>query len=845
MSESRIITPKSKIFNLKDLNELDYVLTDIIAGDVSALNNNTYKSKVSGNKFRVDAALDYIYNNPNLNDSQKKYLQENSWRILFRDRPPTPEEFLSEKYLGMSYYDLREPIVKIFKTFMNDPTKRNLILYPHIGFGKEQPLDTEIKTPDGVKTMGELKVGDKVFTPDGNDATIIAEHPQGYKDVYELEFEDGRKAKCGLNHLWKVSYRKDENNEKIWELVDTKFILENSERFSFEFPEVSFSVRIGMEKGLAILKSIRKLNIQVKQKCITLDSKEGLYILNNGIVTHNSYLSTLIMMYIGLHLSMMRNSKSYFGLAQATIPVQAFISYSLEKSSEILLEPFFKFLEYSPFFEKVRTKEKMAKMDEEFNHSRTINKIFWTTANPTSAIQFSNGSNFKIMSSVNKLTGLSIVAAVLSELAFFRDAGRSDEYIYRLWNDTKGRIRSRMDEDYYGKSILDSSPNDIESPIDDYIVNHAHKDPSNYIIQGSKWEWYPEEYKEDIETNNFFKVFKGGKGRPPQIIAEGLESNFDPTEIVKVPMKLKYEFEDALIKSMKDYAGIPSGSPDKLISDHSLIEKVFNTDFRSVYTHIFASIKEDPTHHIWNTIRDTFFEKKLDKYYFYYKPHLPRMFAVDSALTGDMAAIAIGHVEKIKEINDNIFIMDMIIPISPLGGRINLDAIKYFIKDLVELGNMYMVGGSFDGFQSETVINYLNSINIPTVLKSVDKTIDPYIYLVSLINTGRLRTGRNIYFKNNLKSIQMTRRKESGTVKVDHTQGKLGDAQPDANWETDGFSGANAKDCSDAVAAVCDSLRAEFPIAYELWEENKIVVTKEIIQENLDNFLNQKGLKIF
>jgi hypothetical protein len=67
----------------------------------------------------------------------------------------------------------------------------------------------------------------------------------------------------------------------------------------------------------------------------------------------------------------------------------------------------------------------MAKKEADFVRQNSIDRIYWTTASPTSQIQLSNGANIKTASSPSSLLGLSVVSGVLSELAFFRDAGKA------------------------------------------------------------------------------------------------------------------------------------------------------------------------------------------------------------------------------------------------------------------------------------------------------------------------------------------------------------------------------------------------------------------------------------
>ena len=77
------------------------------------------------------------------------------------------------------------------------------------GVGKEQPYSTLIPTPNGYVKMGDLNIGDKVFSRDGMMTKIIGIFEQGVKDVYKITFQDGRTAMCGLEHLWDVKTHKN------------------------------------------------------------------------------------------------------------------------------------------------------------------------------------------------------------------------------------------------------------------------------------------------------------------------------------------------------------------------------------------------------------------------------------------------------------------------------------------------------------------------------------------------------------------------------------------------------------------------------------------------------------
>lgn len=70
------------------------------------------------------------------------------------------------------------------------------------GVGKCLPNSTIIPTPEGNKTVGEIKVGDYLFDAFGKPTKVLAIYPQGQKEVWEVIFKDGRKALCCEDHLW-------------------------------------------------------------------------------------------------------------------------------------------------------------------------------------------------------------------------------------------------------------------------------------------------------------------------------------------------------------------------------------------------------------------------------------------------------------------------------------------------------------------------------------------------------------------------------------------------------------------------------------------------------------------
>lgn len=83
------------------------------------------------------------------------------------------------------------------------------------GYGKAIPNDTRIPTPEGWKRVDEIKVGDYLFDALGNPTKVTGVFPQGKKEVWEISFIDGRKAKCCSEHLWSYSIFSEEKGRRF------------------------------------------------------------------------------------------------------------------------------------------------------------------------------------------------------------------------------------------------------------------------------------------------------------------------------------------------------------------------------------------------------------------------------------------------------------------------------------------------------------------------------------------------------------------------------------------------------------------------------------------------------
>ena len=79
---------------------------------------------------------------------------------------------------------------------------KQTVVISSAGSGKAQPNSTKIPTPDGWKLLGDIKVGDYVFSRLGKPVKVLGVYPQGELEVYNVLFEDGRSTLCNDGHLW-------------------------------------------------------------------------------------------------------------------------------------------------------------------------------------------------------------------------------------------------------------------------------------------------------------------------------------------------------------------------------------------------------------------------------------------------------------------------------------------------------------------------------------------------------------------------------------------------------------------------------------------------------------------
>lgn len=106
--------------------------------------------------------------------------------------------------------------------------------------GKALTHDTEIHSPRGIITMGEIAVGDKVFDQEGKVCTVTHKFTNDPSQVYAVKFSTGAVVHADANHNW-VTRTPGENE---WTVRTTQEIMESgTEESCFTIPTLNRPVQ--------------------------------------------------------------------------------------------------------------------------------------------------------------------------------------------------------------------------------------------------------------------------------------------------------------------------------------------------------------------------------------------------------------------------------------------------------------------------------------------------------------------------------------------------------------------------------------------------------------------------
>lgn len=188
---------------------------------------------------------------------------------------------------------LQIDFIKFVLEQANKKQKLAGILSP--GTGKAEPLSRKIPTHSGFVYMGDIKPGTIILDGDCNPTIVQNVFPQGVKDIYRIELCNGRFALCSAEHLWNV--RTFDSNGSLGE-EETVSLVRLMRRHYVDYFIPYWDEISGMKQWTQI-KSI-KYSHQEEAQCIMVDNPDHLYMTENDIITHNTFMACYSAIRVGL-----------------------------------------------------------------------------------------------------------------------------------------------------------------------------------------------------------------------------------------------------------------------------------------------------------------------------------------------------------------------------------------------------------------------------------------------------------------------------------------------------------------------------------------------------------------
>ena len=315
----------------------------------------------------------------------------------------------------------------------------------------------------------------------------------------------------------------------------------------------------------------------------------------------------------------------------------------------------------------------------------------------------------------------------------------------------------------------------------DVKIEEAKSDPSIYIYDKRVWDVKPK----GTFSDKMFKVFCGSAGQQPEIILDPKKyKTTDAPRIIDVPQDFLKDFQDDIIGSLRDIAGVGTLARYPFFQNVNAVSACFG---------VRDSILNLEETDLITSQLQFFPERFKDK-------DKPRWVHIDLGLVSDSLGIACGYVSKFVVTKDEVGMMpqiefDFLLRIRPPnGGEIQFHKMRKLIT-LIRDHGLPIKWISFDAFQSVDSIQILRNAGFSTGKQSMDVGPWPYSITKTAMYSGRIKAPKHTWAQHEFISLE----KDAKTGKVDHPPN-------------------GSKDVSDGMAGVCFGLT----LRRELWSEANV-----------------------
>ena len=577
----------------------------------------------------------------------------------------------------------------------------------------------------------------------------------------------------------------------------------------------------------------------------------------NKLVTYSctgygkSTLLAMIKVYRATINESYRNPKQYLHLGEITRLTDATICFTKSSAFSLVLNLVLNLLNTSPMYKRLKYERDM--LNQEYIESGKI--LFCNTTEGDSVFRIGN-TYMDCVNDIQSLIGKNLTCVSCTEMSFLSEF-MPEERVMKLLNEMISRVQNRFGYNNPNVSIIiDTSPNSLETQVDQWINKHKN-DKDVLFVNTNKWslptfDWMFPQYNKDRE-NNVFPIFKGTSTQPTKIITKEEVKNYDENDILWTPIDIYELAKDNVAKTMRDYGATPTvGSDTKLFTNHQLVEKCFVPNLKNFYMFEYASYMLAPETLLWEKVRPLLYvyTGKGESFRLKRYPMAERFVHIDMAEKKDMAGISMVHLEADK-IGRKMYIADFTFPIiSKKDDKINLDSFKYLVYCMKVYGNTNIKKVTYDGFESKSSIQFLERNGFECERLSLDISPDYYLSFASWVVQERVKIGKSLVMKNNMKSLITTnnghngKESKSGKLIIDHVQGEWIDLE-NSDWEKSkcGYFG---KDLSDSFVGACTNAdKSNVNYASFLYDDNeeKYDLDKKNEENIKDDIYKKFGLK--
>lgn len=221
--QEAILRTRGNIFPVADLTqrlaEIDndpHTFDDVYVGDLTQEKDGTVSFKLTGDQpirdfplkdNKVSGALE-IFKMPE-KDAQGKVFPQ---RYIIGHDPVDNDEADTMSLSSTFVLDLWTDTIVAEYTGRHQFADDNFEMLRKLGLFynakilyEAHPYDQIVRLPTGeTKLWGDVRIGDKLFAPNGKTVRVVNVPIDGEDDIYRLTLSDGRSVEASKNHIWNV-----------------------------------------------------------------------------------------------------------------------------------------------------------------------------------------------------------------------------------------------------------------------------------------------------------------------------------------------------------------------------------------------------------------------------------------------------------------------------------------------------------------------------------------------------------------------------------------------------------------------------------------------------------------